>query len=238
MGLIFFTNTAMSSPAVFLRHSIVRFAFALLVLGILISPVRAQSTAPQKPEPPPPPYVGTLRGDFVFEKVYTYKAPPTPPPPPAPGMQAPPPQPPDMLQLFSVQTKGIRRDRERFVDGTNTEVWRSGPYRFFIYSYKPDYILGATVSPTGYEDTPDFKELDWIKAADYQGEQTVGDKKYFVFKAGDQTAVIDETSRLPISYESGLVKIVYSYPPVTEDLQMPEKMTKRLLEMRRAWSGR
>jgi len=207
------------------------FLLLIFVAGPQIS--RGQDADLTKITPPPKPYVGSLKGNIMFTTVFTYKTAGS-----HPEVFGRVPTDPDIKEIDTVVSGTLRKDRQLFADGTNTEIWRSGPYRLIVYSSDPSYILAAIPSPNGFEDATDFKELDWINGQAFQGEQVYQGKKCFFYKAGTQSAWIDESSLLPLYFESDIVQATYSCTPFENGpLQLPDKFEKRLQELKQAWSG-
>jgi len=216
--------------------------YFLLSLILLTVPLIGQEQSPASNESsrPQPPYVGTLSGDFSFVKKITYK------PLPSTGSSGAAPKeavavgglPPDLAELDAVKTGTLRRDRKQFVDGTSSEVWRSGILRFILNSANPTYVLLAHATPDGYQDTPDFDELKWISGDCFQGEREFQGKKCYVYQLNDQIAYINQANRLPLSFDSNAMQVSYSYQDSpSEPLKLPAAFTKKFQEVNRAWSG-
>ncbi len=198
---------------------------------------QAQEEPPTRLAPPPRPYVGALTGEFTFTKVITYKAQPKKKELPEAQQTAVPT--PDIEKLEVVQKSGLREDKISYVDGTSAEIWRSGPARFIIRSTNPKDVIFIIPSPDVYQDEPDFKELKWVNGNLYQGEKSLQEKKCYVYKLNDQTVWIDETSHLPIYFESTTMQVAYTYKTAPGGpFQMPAYCTKRFDEIMRACSGK
>ncbi len=214
------------------------------ILSCLISfccclPGRSQDTNSPTTSPPPRPYVGTLKGDFTFVEKLAYKSKPpasnsadsqtaTPPPPSGP---------PDLAEFDSVQTGALRKDKQVFVDGTSCEIWRSGALRFILQSANPGTVLVASQMLSYYVDPAEFKELEWLGASSFQGEQALNDKTYYVYKKGTETAWIDKSTLLPLFFDSESVHITYTYGTPDAPLQLPTICAQKLQQMKRSWSG-
>ncbi len=212
----------------------------LISLGLILGMAtagRAQDSGAGKPVPPPPPYVGRLTGDFTFIKKLVYKP---QPPKIAPTTAASPeetPSGPDLKELDAVKVGGWRRDKQSFVDNTNSEIWRCKNVRFLLSSSDPSNILVIFPLITGYKDVPDFQEVEWVGADSFQGEEDYQGKTCYVYKSGDQTAYIDKATTLPVYLESGSRQVSYSYAPPPQNLQMPPNFEKRFQQVQRAWTG-
>lgn len=212
--------------------------FSLISFACCLSG-HSQEADSSKATPPPPPYIGTLKGDFTFVKKIIYKTHPdtsklTDEQKSALKALSPT---PDIQELDAVQTGVLRRDRQILVDGTNLEIWRSGMNRFLVSMVNPNYIEVVGVAPDGYQDMPDFQELNWITASSFQGEQVFQGKKCYIYKSGNQEAWIDQSNRLPLSFQSNAMQVSYTYGSPDEQLQLPDKIVKRLQQVSRASAG-
>jgi hypothetical protein len=209
---------------------------ALFVLISIAGPISAcaQDADSVKLTPPLPPYVGTLRGDFTFIKKFVYKQKATD----TPATTPPPTQAPDLAEFDSVQTGTLRKDKEIYLDGTSSEIWRSGSLRFVLKSAFPGTVLVASQMLSYYQDPSEFQEVRWVGASSFQGEQPIGDKKCYYYKKGDESAWIDESTHLPLLFDSTSVHVTYAYGKPTSALQLPEICAQKLQQMNRSWSGK
>lgn len=172
-------------------------------------------------------------GDFIFVKKLVYK-----PQPQTPALAAAPSDPPNLKELDSVQKGGLRRDKLYFVDNTSTEEWRTNNLRFFLHSSEPEHVILFLASPEGYQDTPDFNELEWVNANSFQGLQTLQGKSCYFYKLADQSAWIDKATSLPVYFESKWMQVTYFYKsPPNQPLQLPEIFQKKLKHVQKAWTG-
>jgi len=137
------------------------------------------------------------------------------------------------------KTGHIRKEQIRFNDHTSQERWSSGEYRFIIHSAEPDYVQ-VLVSGVNTEDEKisDFAELGWVRHASFLGEETKNGIKCAVYRLGEQTAWIEPGRRLPVYFESPTMQVSYRYrASPTKALVLPDRFTKRLEQVRRAWAG-
>ena len=213
------------------------FVFLYALCFALEMPGHSQDADSSTSNQPTRPYLGTLRDNFTFVKKFVYKPRPQSSNPTNSQTNAPSQEPPNLAEFDSIQTKPLRKDVEIFVDGTSKEIWRSGDLRFVVPSAHPDSVIVESNTLSYYVDPADFEELKWIGAGFFHGEQTIGDKKYYVYKNGAQVALIDEATRLPLSYDSDLVHVTYTYGVPDSPLTMPTNCAKKLHQMQRSWSG-
>jgi hypothetical protein len=218
-----------------------RLSFSIIVSLISFTyclPGHSQDVGAAKATPPPRLYVGTLRGDYTFIKKIVYKPKPPASKPTGSAAEVPPaPSAPDLAELDSVQTGTLRKDKQIFVDGTSSEIWRSGALRFITQSANPDALIVASQMLSYYVDPADFEELKWVGPGFFQGEQAIDDKKYYVYKQGTQTALIDESTHLPLLFDSELMHVTYTYGVPDAPLQLPANCAKKLQQMKRSWAG-
>ena len=89
------------------------------------------------------------------------------------------------------------------------------------------------------EKTPSFAEVSWVGLSSYTNEIGRQGRHYFVYKQGNQTAWIDEETRLPAFYTSPQMAIAYTYKDApTAPLELPEDMKKRVATIQNALRGR
>jgi hypothetical protein len=207
---------------------------AFLFISNVSMVIRAQDDPTNTP-PPGHPYISSLKGNFTFVKKITYKPKPATSKPEDAQEAAPAPAP--ITELDSVQTGALRKDKQVFADGTNSEIWRSGPLRFIISSAHPDGFIVASKTLNFYVDPTDFTEVEWVGPSSFQGEQNLDTRKCYVYKQGTQMAWIDKSTLLPIQYDSDLMHVTYTYGVPDYPLQLPANCLKKEQQMRRSWSG-
>jgi len=222
-------------------------SYAALLFFVVASATSGRAQNENTP-PPTAPCVGALSGDFTFVKKFTYPSQPSDPnltngQQPAPAAPANPAT--QMKEFAAVQTGGVRRDTETYVDGTSREMWRQQNYRFVFDAARPNSILVTFVATPGggfslsqYHDPSDFAELDWIKINLFKGIQLKQGKTCYTYKLDDQTAWIDVSTKLPVTFESKAMQVTYVYPPPPDaPLRLPAKLDQKLQQFKRAWSG-
>jgi hypothetical protein len=213
----------------------------IILLPLLLvswSLARAQNADSGQTPPPSPPYVAPLTGDFTLVKKFTYLTPPdqnlTEAQKVAQNLLSPPSS--KLDQVTMVKNGAVRKDSERFVNGSGRETWGLQDYRFTTYSAYPNNVIINVVnnriapgSQNQYQNTPDFPELSWIKASSYQGVQMQQGKKCYAYKDGDQTAWIDVSTHLPVYLESKTLQVTYTFSdPPDEPLQLPQGYAQKL----------
>jgi len=200
-------------------------------MAIFPSSGNAQDDNSTKPSPPSPPYVGSLSGDYVFTKTFTYKQ-----------QQEDPNETkeqkdvqaflasrfPTLKEVDSKETGNVRQDRQVFTSGLSQEIWRVDLYRLTVYSNSPDSISVTSFLPGQSQDSPDFPELNWVNGSLFQGEQILQGKKCYAYKSGDQTAWIEKSSRLPVFFDSKAMQVSYTYKTPDLPLQLPDQLAKKL----------
>lgn len=213
------------------------FLLPILLLGTSPFSTRAQ-TETTRVSPPSPLYLNSLKGDVLFSKKISYKTPPL-----NPNLTEEQKKAlkflsnfPKVTEVRAVQTGDLRRDQQTLSDGTWTEIWRSGSNRFTIYSSSPSYIVVNFVMQDGYQDPPDFPELNWINAESFQGVKIHDGKKCYFYKSSDSLAWVDQSTLCPIGFESASQEISYSYASPDSPLRLPDKFVKKLDEIKKAWS--
>ncbi len=206
--------------------------FSLIFLGLVasLSPGKGQEETAAKSGPPRPPYVGMLSGNYSFTKKYLAK-------PQQENANLT--QEQKDLKLFysrfpvpqemeSKQFENLRWDKMTYTSGLSTETWRAGNYRLTSRSTSPGAVSILSASQTGYKDSIDFQELEWVSKETYQGEQTLQDKPCYVYKQADQTVWIDKQTKLPLAYESSSLQINYTYREMDQPLRLPEGLALKL----------
>ena len=218
-------------------NQIAKTILGLLLLGTGLAGAQEN----QDVHPPNPLYHPSLVGDMSFTKRITYKTPGAnkelnDEQKAAEQFQA---QFGKVKRMDVVQTGNIRRDRFIFDNGNDHETWRWGNSRFSVYDSHPNLILVNIVSDTGYQDMPDFPELQWITGKAFQGMEKQNGTECYFYKEGPVKAWISTATLLPVSFESDTQEVSYSYrkPPSTP-LQLPQKFHRKLEEINKAWSGR
>jgi hypothetical protein len=226
--MILFAMDKYAKPAV---------VFSLLMLALLaVRPAFAQDAPP----PPRPPYVGSLTGDFSLTKRFTYTAAGTL----SPEEKATQGDPTNPVQVDMEKKGAIRKDTEHFLDGSGRITWRSGVYRFIVDAQHPDSVnLDMAGNPNDtqnirYHDPGDFPELSWIVSNTYSGTQNQQGKVCYLYKLGDESAVIDASTRLPLSFQSKTVQVTYTYSGAPDEtLQLPKGYAEKLVKFQRALRG-
>jgi hypothetical protein len=201
----------------------------------------------QTPTPPPDPQIAALPANVVYRKSYTY-------PPNAPDENLGAEEKalrqfkasfPKTEQLEVTKTGQIRREIEHMTDGSDLERWKSGEFSFFTSTSLPGQILVSapgmtpTDNPIDIGNKSDFAELAWINRNSFRGEETRQGSTYYVYREGGRLAWIASSTKLPVYFESPELKISYTYePPPAAPLKLPEKLLKKLEDVKKAWTGR
>jgi len=145
----------------------------------------------------------------------------------------------DLKELNVMQIGTVRRDTKTFTDGTILEFWRSGQWQFTPNPTHPElYVVSAIREGFAPLIPIDFMELQWINGGAFKGEQNQQGVKCFVFRSGDNMALVDESTGWPVYFESNVMQVSYTFgtPPAVE-LQLPPNLVQKLNEMKRAWGG-
>ena len=224
-----------------LYRNCMRSLLLIFLAAVWTAQIQAQS---QPAAPPPDPQLGQLPHSVVFTKKYSYPIPPVDPN--ATDEEK-------ALQQFRAQfapvekleitkTGDIRKEVEHFTNGTSNEKWLAGQTSFITSSLDPNQIIvtapGMTPGTVAPESTSDFAELSWVNAAAFKGEEVRQGVSCYVYRDGDQTAWLDQTLRLPVAFQSSKMQVAYSYKPGPEQpLTLPDKLTKKLEAVKRAWMG-
>ena len=232
------------------------FTFILLPLILAsLSLARAQDADSEQPPPPPsPPYVPALTGDFTLVKKFTYLTPPdehlTDAQKAGLNFLSPPSTKPD--QVTMVKSGAVRKDSERFIDGSERDIWKVQQYLFTTYSTHPDGLTislddsllpgsspGASGVPTQFQAAHDFPELSWIVRSTFQGLQVVQGKKCYAYKLDDQTVWIDASTHLPVYIESKKLQVSYTFSGTPDEpLQLPHGYLEKLQKFKLAMAGK
>ena len=224
-----------------------RIIFSAL-LALLVGQV-VQAQQPARETAPPDPQLAPLPDKIAFVKTFAYPA--VPPNPSLTEEQKKVQQfiariHPQLDRLEIVKTAEIRREMQHYTNGTVLEIWKSGEITFSVDSTNPGLISVSSPSMTAHpEDAAsaqgggDFAELSWVNSGNFRGEEVRQGIKCFVYKAGDRAAWLDEPTRLPVFFQSAKMQVAYTYKSApAESLQLPDKFTKKLERVKRAWMGR
>jgi hypothetical protein len=206
-----------------------------LVITILIAPFLHAQENSATSTPPSPPYFTLPSGDYTLVEKITYKSQPAA----APSAEVPQPESssPDLKELDLTKSGQLRKDRQVFVDGSVSEIWRSGALRIILRSSQPDIVLIASKTMSNYDDPVDFKELAWLDASTFSSEQDFEDRKCYVYKKGDQTAWVDKSTRFPLFLQSKSIQVSYAFGVPSTPLQLPPNVSKKIEQSKRAWAG-
>lgn len=190
----------------------------------------------QHPVQPMPPYIAPIPEKICINKTFVYTTPAGPSTSHSSSIQGDIP-----LEINIMQTGDTRKEIWHCVNGTVIEKWRYQHYRFFTNPSNPASVgvhLERGLPEEQEQDLASLDEVSWVAMAFFHGEQQIQGRKCFVYKRGNETAWIDETSRLPIAYESARVRIAYMYPPApAQALQLPQALMAKVKAITNAWSG-
>jgi len=221
----------------------IRFGAFLLLSFATCSPLaRGQSSLPNVPSPP---YVNPLTGDFTLVKKFVYKK-KSEDQASNPNLTAEQKAVQKLLSAYKdpkevdiIEIGTVRRDTELFVDGTSRELWRSGMWQFTPNPIHPDlYVITTIKNGNSIYISGDFAELQWINGGAFKGEQSVQGVKCFLFRSGDDMALVDESTGWPKYYESNAIQVSYTFgTPPAVDLTLPPNLVKKLDDLKKSWGG-
>jgi len=199
----------------------------------------------QAAEAPSDPQIGSLPDRIEYSKVFTYPAPQvdaaaTPEEKALLDFRA---QFPRVAKLEVTKAGDIRKEQQSFTNGTKKELWKAGDFGYIVDPAAPERIM--VISPQMNEESETlltgngaiFQELSWVKRETFQGEAPRKGVNCDVYKSGDKQVWVDQTSRLPVYFESPEMQISYAYKPSDVALQLPERFLKKREEVERAWRG-
>ncbi len=203
----------------------------------------AQDGVQPSPVKPSPPFVSPMPAHIEYIKTFAY-----------PAAAAKGPRTPEQIaaqkqmdgaeqiqSMDTVKVGDVSKTLCTFTSGETAERWIWKNYSIEGSHAHPEQIFALPITEMDTvtrERIPSFSEVSWVGLATYTGEQTRQGHRYFTYKQGDQSAWIDEDTRLPASYTSSRVSITYVYKETpTGPLELPENMKKRVVASQNAYRG-
>ena len=223
-----------------------RLSCLLITVCLALNIVHSQEATPAL-TPPPDPQVAPLPDKISFVKTFIYR--PDPQNPNATDQEKALEQFkskfPRLEKLDVVKTGMTAKEIQHFSNGTSLEVWKWGDTTFQVYSANPNQIMvtapgmGPAEADAAVSGLAEFGEFAWVSSKAYHGEEVKQGFKCSFYKAGDQMAWVDQKSRLPVFFQSSKVQVLFTYRVSPEgSLLLPERFTKKLEAVKRAWMGR